>query len=279
RTVLEYGVLSSLLQLVVFPLEMLYHYAPWSAGLLFLLSRVSWRKIREHPFIAFCGISFLANIWIYWTSPQVYARYLIMFGPLYFGVFVYLYRLPELSVFRRIFDYFLILLAAVGVVGSFVPPFYHESAGIPNVWTISILMFCLLATSLWALIRFSGARLLLFSFLLIVLRFGFDLVVLPLRNTTTSQAEVTKDSNAIGKKYAGAPMYIYGDYEVNHENGFYLTNQRRQILERSHFLVPGSYMLLQARDHPWVILEHPIVDSIRIKETERYFHVVKIPNE
>ncbi len=278
RTVVAHGIFETIKQLFVFPVEMLYHYLPWSAGLIFIFSKDSWEKLKTHPFLIFCAVTFLANIIIYWTSPVIYARYVIMFAPLYFGLVVFWYRESKGQKIRTLFDGFMILLCAVAMLGAFVPPFYEESRNVPGIWLISIGAFACLASGLLFLFKYPNARLLTTSFILVVLRFGFDLVVLPLRSTTTSQAQVQRESVEIGKKYAGAPMYIFGDYEINHDNGFYLTKERNEIVLRTQLAMPGCYLLVQGHDYPYLLDKYELVDSVRIKETEKYFHVVKVPD-
>jgi len=279
RTVVEHGILETIKQLFVFPVEMLYHYLPWSAGLVFVFHKGAWDKIKAHPFLLFCSLTFLVNIIIYWTSPIIYARYVIMFAPLYFGLVVFLYQESRGSTIRTLFDGFLIVLCAVAMLGAFVPPFYEESQHVPMIWLMAIGAFILLAVGLYCLLKYPAQRLFTVALVLVVLRYGFDLVILPLRSTTTSQAEVYRESTAIGKKYAGTPMYIFGDYEINHDNGFYLTKERNEIIQRTQFAMPGSYLLVQGLDYPYLLKKYELVDSVRIKDTEKYFHVVKVPDE
>src|SRR5690606_27975402 len=77
---------------VEFPFEMSYHFLPWSLLPLLLLSKTNRRRLLGDPFARYLSIRFAFNLVLYWVSPQVYPRYLLMLAPLYFGIGLFLFE-------------------------------------------------------------------------------------------------------------------------------------------------------------------------------------------
>jgi len=78
-------------QLFEFPSQYLLDYLPWSLLLLFFFRKESRQQIKEHPFLVFCLLFFVANIWIYWISPGARSRYLYPFAPFFITPLVYMW--------------------------------------------------------------------------------------------------------------------------------------------------------------------------------------------
>lgn len=127
RTVVEFGFWLTILHFITFPLEMLYHFAPWTLFFLVFFQKNIRNLIRQHVFIQYSFWVFLANFIIYWSSPQVYARYLFMFLPLLFSIFFYAYdhiRFMDLwqkKVINQIIKWVMVILTLAFIVLPFTP--------------------------------------------------------------------------------------------------------------------------------------------------------------
>ena len=91
RTGLYFGWGPTLLHLITFPFEFIYHFAPFTLLLVLLMRRDLLPTIKKSPFVVFNALTFSLTVLIYWSSPQAYGRYLIGLIPMFFTVLAYLY--------------------------------------------------------------------------------------------------------------------------------------------------------------------------------------------
>lgn len=87
-------------QLVDFPLQFMIDHLPWSLLLLLLLKKENRQKLREQPFLQFCILYFVVNIWLYWISPGSRNRYLYGFAPFFLTPLAFLYVQKPLLSYR-----------------------------------------------------------------------------------------------------------------------------------------------------------------------------------
>ena len=132
RTVIQFGIGETLLHLITFPFEMQYRYAPWLLLMLLLVQKRVRTYLTANPFVGFCALVFMVNFVVYWSSPQVYARYLLMLLPLLFTVLAYLYYVySDPSMWqRRVIDTFFACAAIVISAGVWVAPVVARNQGI-----------------------------------------------------------------------------------------------------------------------------------------------------
>jgi 4-amino-4-deoxy-L-arabinose transferase-like glycosyltransferase len=257
RTVIEFGLAETGLHLLTFPLECLYHFAPWTL-LLLLLVRPSSGAWRSNPFGKFTNISdqlpdnqnfiffntltFAVNIPVYWSSPQVYARYLFMFLPLLFTVLSWTYyeKTTRVQWQRRWIDGILLGAAVIVTLGCALPPLLTETQTIPGVVWKSALTFSGLGLIVWQMFRQPDHRLLLMLVFLVVVRIGFNWLVLPPRvahrqlykDTSEQATRLTLDAQ--GHPW---PLYIYGNTfdldGASDVNSFHIEALRERVLTRN----------------------------------------------
>ncbi len=278
RTIAQHSFSESIREWMWFPFEMLYHFLPWSLLAFLALDRSALASVKRHSFMVFCLIVFAANIWIYWFSPEVYPRYLIMFTPLYFGLgFQFYENLAPDS--KSVVDGIMKLLAILSIPVMLAPVFYEGSEGIPNLFIKVLLLTVLLCTLTWLLITNKRIRVLIFFAVLLTLRWGLDLFVLPLRATTTEGSLVREDALRIGRKFSDASLYIFADDSLRFENSFYITSQRKEILTRTYSESPGSTLIVNPRKYPELVRKYPVVDSMHVRRIERIAYILQIPEQ
>ncbi len=142
RTVVRFGVLVTIAHILTFPVEMLYHFAPWTVLVIFLFRKDLLQQINRHPFIKFCAYTFFFNIIVYWTSPEVYPRYLHMLAPLVFIVYGWLlFNAPPAAWQIRVLKPFLLVVAILVSIAPLVFPFVKVLQDIPHAWPKSLVLF------------------------------------------------------------------------------------------------------------------------------------------
>jgi len=278
RTLAQHSFWESILQWVSFPFEMTYHFLPWSLLALLLISKSGIRHIQSHPFILFCTITFIGNIWVYWLAPEVYPRYLLMFTPLYFGIGFHIYDQMEPNP-KKILDYILIAFGVLLAIAAWAPLVREDTQTLPMLTVKTITIAGLLILLSGIMIKSAQNRLLIFFAMLLVVRIGLNWFILPLRATTTEGALVREDAIRIGNNYADQPLYIFADDSLRYENSFYITNARQEILKRSYEQLSGTYLIVNPRKYPDLANKYEPVDSMQVRRIERLAYIIRVPDD
>lgn len=236
RTAIRFGLLETIRHIFEFPFEMVYHFLPWSIFSLYFFDKQSIRIVKNQPLPAFLSLMFLVNIVVYWTSPEVYPRYLLMLAPLYYGVLLILHDNHQA---RQTLHYkitYWLLFTVMGLIslGSLAPFFLERVEALDLVGVIPKTIFLFTALSLltigyWKFKRLALPLLVLF---LIVLRIGFDWFVLPDRNANDYGDLVRKSSIKVGKAFKEEQLFVYKESEMHPTNAYYITRERGKIVHR-----------------------------------------------
>jgi 4-amino-4-deoxy-L-arabinose transferase-like glycosyltransferase len=259
RTVVKFGIKETLRHMLTFPFEMLYHFAPWMFLVILLFRKGVFRRARNakaesentakplitgQPFILFNAIIFLVNFVIYWSSPQVYARYLIMLLPLVFTVFAYVYyeRTEPTDWRRRGWEWLLGFMLIVVTIGAWVPFFHPETKQIPGLWWKCGLLFAALTFITYHYIRQPENRLIILIAFLAMFRIGFNWLVIPPR---LAHRQGYKDSSErIARQSLGKPLYGYkqtvGRDSQTDVNSFHIEVIRGEILRKTDQRLPNT---------------------------------------
>jgi len=91
RTASEHSSTQLLEHVLLFWPDTLKNILPAALLLPIALSRRGRRVVRETPFLQFCLLALLANVWIYWLSPGTRPRYVYMLYPLMIMPLVWAY--------------------------------------------------------------------------------------------------------------------------------------------------------------------------------------------
>lgn len=275
RTALKHGIAEAVLQFFTFPFEMVYHFLPWSVLSVMLFHKNVRKILSTNPFIKYTALVFLANIWVYWSSPEVYPRYLLMFIPLYLGVCLYLYDQLLSTQVRKIADILLIALASAVLLGSVVVFFHQNTLEIKGLWWKWMIAALPMAMAVYYMIRFDFYRLSGFCVFLIAARLGFSLIVLPARSTHSSGAGTREDALRVADLTADHDLLIYHHDTLRYEVGFYLTAKRGRPLSTTDELPQEAYLLTNLSNYSTLRDRFQVVDSIRVRREEKYVYLVK----
>ncbi|MCF8234205.1 MAG: glycosyltransferase family 39 protein [Bacteroidales bacterium] len=232
RTVLRFGWDRTLLHLLAFPLEQFYHFLPWTILAVCLIRRKMFTTIMNEPFIKYNSIIFLANVIVYWTSPEVHPRYLLMFVPLVFSVFLFFYFKYKDDIRHRIVDITLIVIAVIGTLGTLSLPFLKETREFEFIWLKMVFLFVSLTFLTILLIKMKSWRIIIFGIILLMVRIGFNWSVLEARGKLAH--EITSRAGAIqtGQMTKDNKLYIYKGTWVDDFSAFYISRERRKLLKR-----------------------------------------------
>jgi 4-amino-4-deoxy-L-arabinose transferase-like glycosyltransferase len=230
RTFLEYGWLKTLIHLFTFPVEQLFHLAPWSILFVFFFRRSFYQHIRKNKFLSFLAITFLANIPIYWIAVETYPRYLFMLYPIPLILCIqYYFSLEKNDLFKNIFDKTIliaaILLIPVGIYFYFIYPFHTEK----NLTETFVLVFVVLIAFIFLFLKFPAQRIALFIVFLLVLRIGFNLVIIPERYLESRRTTQMKQAIMLGELSKSKELSIEKTTALSVESIFYITRERKEI--------------------------------------------------
>jgi len=230
RTVTDHSWLDNLKAIFLFPLENMYHFAPWTLLVFILFAKGTWRKLWADDFSRFAILVFGLNILVYWTSPGVHPRYLFMFLPLFFAV-LFQAMSQAGGRFERVLQRVVFVVMLLVLATPAVAMIYANDAGISAFQIKLIVTFAgmLLICALY--LRRPAFRWLILGIFLLVLRIGFDWVMLPNRDARGRgyQADAEKVASVVGDE----PVYLLGPNYTHDATSFVISRARDQILSVS----------------------------------------------
>lgn len=246
RTGLKFGIGAVILHILTFPFETLYHYAPWMIMVVLLFNRNMRIRIKQNPFLHYNLLVFFFNFIVYWTSPQVYARYLFMFLPLLFVVFFTLYQSfkKEDSGYIKFLHGLFTVVCFVLLLASFALPFSTYTKYVNNVIPRTVILIVIFAALCYIAIRYRQLKLHSFLLAVIVFRFGFNWFVIEQRGSRDFYALHTAEKIAAVSK--GKPLYILKDAKVGNFDGmsFHLSTMRNEVLKYDSIINHEKYFII-----------------------------------
>jgi 4-amino-4-deoxy-L-arabinose transferase-like glycosyltransferase len=261
RTVVRFGIWNALLHLLTYPFENIYHFLPWSVMVILFLRKGSLKLIRENKFLWYLLVVFLFNIIPYWTSPEAYARYILMLVPLFMTILFALYFecREKGSRIYLVVDY--ILGGFIGVISLAGIVFMLHPAinGLPHIAWVSVLLFLALGLISYFYWKQELNRLFWLAIALLVIRIAFDYSIIPSWEKSHPGVATKKLATELGAETAGRPLYVYWNpefkpdpyyhYRFNDEIfTYYLSTARDKIITMSMEKIPGT-LFLAREDH------------------------------
>lgn len=230
RTVVKFGIWKTVQHFFTFPFEFIFHFLPWTILIIYLFRKGALTAIWRHPFLRMNILLLSANILLYWTSPQVYARYLLMFPPLMFAPLYYLHQInkTENSLCFKFVKYVLYLLIAVIIVGCVAPIFVERISFIKHLYIKSSFLAVLAALGLyliWKAKQFDFLHIFLF---VIIFRIGFNWFVFPDRNANDYSNIIRVSATEVGQRHSDKPLAASNKIGLNRSVSFYLTKERKK---------------------------------------------------
>jgi 4-amino-4-deoxy-L-arabinose transferase-like glycosyltransferase len=231
RTIINYGWYRFTTHLFTFPLEMFYHFFPWSVLWIYFFRRDFRSTLREHPFLRFNFIVFIFNILIYWTSPESYPRYIFMLFPPLFTILVFHFfrDLAKNGKYSRVVEYFLMGVMVLGIIAAIPMPLLKQTGFVDHAWLKAGVMFVTMALLTWLYYTLKEQRMIIFASAMLMLRIGFDWFIIPPRY---NDFQVHKEGALKAAEVTGdAKLSIFKDSETEHATTFYITLGKKQLLK------------------------------------------------
>lgn len=263
RTGFVFGWEATLLHILSFPFEFVFHFLPFTVfGLLLYQSKknddlvvdtlavVSHRKPDSESFLAFSALIFGANLFVYWISPQVYARYTLMLVPLIFTVLVQAYYEQAGSWQRRWLEIFMGSVMVLATLGIWIALWVKSTRMLPEVyWVCALTMFflggCCLLYKKQHLYRLD-----IFIVFLLIARISFNFLFVPPRKEKRGRYQTNNEQAArltMDAKGQPLPLYSYrqtlGDDGSTDVNSFHIAALRGRVLTITSLKIPEAYYL------------------------------------
>jgi len=254
RTIVNYGWVRFVTHLFTFPLEMFYHFFPWSVLWVFFFTRKFRKGLQEHPFLRFNFLVFIFNIIIYWTSPESYPRYIFMLFPPLFTILVFMFfeDLSKNGIRSRIVEYFLLGVMILGAIAAIPMPILRQTGFVDHAWLKAGIMFVTMLILTFFYLKLRDQRMIIFAAGMLMLRIGFDWFIIPPRY---DDFQVHKVMSVRAAEVTGKDkLFIYRHSETEHATTFYITMTKQQLLTRKNegFNTTDYYYLdprLMPEDH------------------------------
>lgn len=228
RTAIRFGFLAMFMHLFTFPAEVLYHFAPWTILAVFLFQRNLRKKINRDPFIKYMALIFIVNIIPYWSSPEVFPRYLFMFIPLLMGILFHLMQQTPHKIYRRIIHLFFLVMLSGSILATLAPVFMEYFSFVPHRTAKSLLIATLLMLVLALYLKLKPQRFAVVILALLLVRISFNWFILPDRHREIQPFK--EQALKVAGITRGAPLYIYKRSLYQHGMSFYITAERGDIL-------------------------------------------------
>lgn len=278
RTITNHGFGDTILHIFSFPFEMVYHFLPWTALIIYFFRRDIKQLILADEFITYNLLVFIANIVLYWTSPEVYPRYLLMLAPLIFSSYIYLHGIHQKEntwQYRFLTRLFLITCSIIAI-GSFAPFFIERPLGIPFRYLKTITIaggLCFLTYLYW---QIKMHRLTILVLFLVVFRIGFDWFVLPDRNQNDYGDTCRSSAMETGTEFKNKALFVYGITPYQAATSFYMTRSYGEIINRkvTEFTTEAFYYI-DPRYYPE--LPYKKIKEVKVRHGDlKYYDVIQL---
>lgn len=269
RTFLENPGIRTLKHIVSFPFEYIYHFLPWTVFVLSLFSRTRIRMALQNRFTRFLAVMFLSNIFIYWVSPAIYARYLFMFVPLLSGITFFAWSSADKSLWteRYILNPLLYLMVPAIFILIAISPFLGDPAIYDYFWLKYFTLVLLGGIPVFFLLRYRLSPVIPLLAALLVMRIAFNLFVLPDRLKEGRDEYRKRGAMVAGELSRGSEVFLLGDTRIKHISTFYFMTSSGMPLKRwKQEPVPGKLYIIE-REKGFLYPPHR---TLFVFETEVY---------
>lgn len=251
RTVANNPFWESIMNFINFPLEMLYHYTPWTIFFIYFFSKKFWKTLFNTPFLKFNFMVFLINILVYWTSPGVFPKYYMMLMPMFFSIFIFIYsrHYNEFRIYNKIIEIFFMVFGVLIILFSAGFPIINTQFVIPDITIKAIFLtgFSLLFFILY--IKMKSRRMILAVLIILVGKFAFNWY-----NWITRYPEIyayKNDAVRAAQMTKGEELRYYDlgqDRILQYGTSFYITAEKKEIIHNDRdTIIPGIYYIVRQK--------------------------------
>lgn len=246
RTAVAYSIGDTLTHIAGFPLELFYHFLPWTFLPLLLLNKSYRSAAFRQPFVRFCVLIFVVNISVYWLSPNFYPRYILMLIPLGFIALVALIPAQwsvddKLQlVLRWLFGLFLLVMLIAAVVTGFI----EDTQPLSFLYLRSGIAALGLLVLIWLFWKMPQSQVFIVIAGLLFFRIGFNLLALPPRAIDSRAERIKTATLAFAERWEERDIAVFNDTHMEPAASFYLENSLNYIVprQRSDFQLDRDYI-------------------------------------
>jgi 4-amino-4-deoxy-L-arabinose transferase-like glycosyltransferase len=279
RTVAAQPLAESVRYVLLFPLDFIKHFLPWTLLVLCLLRPGLRVAVWQQPFLRYNALLFVAILPVYWLSPATIPRYLFMLVPLLLTVVIPLYyqMQPARTWPTRLLDGLLLtalVLSSLVVLGAplarLTPalgtaPTLLLARLVPGAWAWSAGLFPVLVLLAYLFWKLADYRLLVLGYFLLVLRLAFDVFVFPARLQTSPEVIYRTEAIRVGRETRGRPLVLLPHSHLDDVEAFYITRERGQTLLTDSLPARPGYLYLgqvsQLTGQPYRTLDEFVIDG------------------
>lgn len=243
RTPLETDTIDSLLHLVMFPVEFILTFFPFSFFILFAFRKNMLTILKQNEFLFLSFLFICSNIWLYWISSETRARYLFMFLPMFFTIIFYFYEKYKSSLSTQLIKW-AVLIFSIALAGALIAiPILQRFSFIEfkELKAIGLLLLVLLV--ILAVYRYKLSKVISIILLLIIARITFNFYILPLRKNEAQETINKTIGTEIGAITKNDPLVILNGAPVNHDILYYLTKERNSLVQQNYLKLPPKKIL------------------------------------
>ncbi len=267
---------SSIQHLFEFPLMLLTISSPWIILVIWCRKQLKPDRLKMNRWVAYCLIFLVVNLPVYWLSAGTRERYLYMFLPFLFNILAF--TLPEKAIQTKTLHYTLASITSLLALIALSIPFIERLGSIESRYLIMIGLLLSFGGLSYLLFSAKNQPILVFVAVLLILRIGFDLLVLPPRSEKRRQENYEAYAEQINQTTNGAPVALtipidtvyysipftkdslaYRDAKwPPYQLSYYLSRLNRAILDN------------QASNHEWVLRD------VEVEANEDLTQILKV---
>jgi 4-amino-4-deoxy-L-arabinose transferase-like glycosyltransferase len=276
RTPLSHDIGTVIKHVVTYPMEYIYHYLPWTLFLILAVRRDMLQRLREQPFFLYVAVLFMVNILVYWVSPGTYARYVLMLVPLTYLIGLFFYEKADSSgwqirVLRTVVMALVVILPVAALAGLWHPDLRGSSY---NLFWVSAIAVVLGVFGGYYVYQCDHRPIILVAVLL-TLRIGLNIVVLPSRAATTYGSVAKEDAQRIGLKYLTDDVRLYEGSKLDYTSSFYLASTREVLTTRDYDGVDTGVIYIVDTSRYAVPPQLTVIDSIKKREARQTLYLAR----
>jgi 4-amino-4-deoxy-L-arabinose transferase-like glycosyltransferase len=236
RTALAYGFLDTLKHVANFPLELFYHFLPWSLLLILLISKKNRERLQGNIYLKFCFYALFVNLAVYWLSPNFYPRYILMLLPLGFTLLVKM--IPPIRAEKNIYDKILYWLCGIFILilagGALATLFVEATQPIPGLYLKGIGSSLVLLALLYYYWVKPSAQFFILTAAFLVFRVGFDLLAIPPRAIDGTGQRLKMSSIEFGQRWQDLELKVFNESHMEPATSYYIERAAGRIIPRAY---------------------------------------------
>lgn len=220
RAIFANSLREGITHILTYPFRVVYHFLPWTLFGLLLLSRKVRRAIFASHRQRFFMWAFVFNILVYWLSPVVYPRYIIMLIPVALIPLADQYLKQEYTFVRQFRSWFewiiggIMIIAIPATMGFNFLKVFQEVDGLLVKTIGAVIVLTVIAFRFFQL---EHLRVFIIIIALLFARLFFNSIILPQR-WQSEENRVVHASEKIVEKTGDKPLYSFYDPERDRQN-------------------------------------------------------------